>query len=581
MSEPPPTRKLVIVAKDPGLRLGGPEGPLAMTQVDVPAELLAKGPTGYRIKVVDYNSTEGRAYRDRQDYQLPTGELIDPFAPKANETIFDPAYQARLLSDPNFHAQNVYAIAMRTLGCFERALGRRVGWSSGGHQLNIAPHAFAQANAFYSEPDRALMFGYFRDAGNKPVFTSLSHDIVAHETTHAILDGLRSRFTEASGPDQAAFHEGFADIVALLSIFSLKQVVGWAIGEDSKFAVGKQEISLVKASKLTPDTIKDSILLGIAKQVGAQLNPDQRGALRRSVELKPDPALATSPDMAEEHDRGELLVAAVMNAFVNLWCVRIDELGKFNGDSYNLASVVEEGTSLARQLLNMCIRALDYCPTTDLDFGQYLAALLTADQEIVPDDSPYFYRKALRESFASYGFHTPDKGCDPATGTWERFARCSDLTYSRSNYDAMTRDKDEFFRFLWENRVALGISERGYTEVVSIDKSMRAGPDGIFLHETICQYVQIAEMFASECQAILGCPRPKDMKTTQRIKAFGGGVIVLDQYGQVKYHIANPLTGGLRQGERLQYLVDTDQLAAGGAPSAMRFALLHQKRMGS
>ncbi len=78
----------------------------------------------------------------------------------------------------------------------------------------------------------------------------------------------------------------------------------------------------------------------------------------------------------EEHARGEIIVAAMMNAFVELWSDRIAELGRFAGDSYNLDSVVEEGTKLAGHLLNMAIRALDYCPPTDLDFGQYLSALL-------------------------------------------------------------------------------------------------------------------------------------------------------------------------------------------------------------
>ena len=125
-------------------------------------------------------------------------------------------YEQRLLADPNFHAQHTYAIVMRVLARFEFALGRRVKWGFHGHQLHIAPHAFCEANAFYSKEDRALYFGYFWNKKKEPVFTCLSHDIVAHETTHALLDGLRNRYSDPSGPDQAAFHEGFSDVVALL-----------------------------------------------------------------------------------------------------------------------------------------------------------------------------------------------------------------------------------------------------------------------------------------------------------------------------------------------------------------------------
>ena len=64
------------------------------------------------------------------------------------------------------------------------------------------------------------MFGYF-PGRSQMVYCCLSHDIVAHETTHALLDGLRERYTDPSSPEQAAFHEGFADIVALLSVFAL------------------------------------------------------------------------------------------------------------------------------------------------------------------------------------------------------------------------------------------------------------------------------------------------------------------------------------------------------------------------
>lgn len=491
MIDLPPTRKLTIIAKDPGLRLGGDSGPMAFVQVPVPAEILSKGPIGYRIKVVDYNATERKAYADRQTYQTGDGTLVDPFAPGEGESALDPDYQARLLSDPNFHAQNAYAISMRTLGAFERALGRRISWSSGGHQLHIAPHAFAQANAFYSAPDRALLFGYFFKADGAPVFTSLSHDIVAHETTHAVLDGLRARFTEPSGPDQAAFHEGFADIVALLSIFSLPQVVAAAIGEDGSYVRSGRTFKAVAADKLTDEAIRQSILLGIAKQVGEELDASDRQALRRSVELDPDEGLEMRQS-DDEHDRG--------------------------------------------------------------------------------------YRATVRDSFATFGVTGAVDNAD-SEGCWPRYPYDGKLTYARSNYGAMTRSPDELFRFLWENRKAMGISERAYTEVLSIDGATRLGPDGISVTETVCQYVQRLDIFGAEFRSLLGAERPAGMSTTTRLTAYGGGVVVLDQYGQVKYHIANRIGDGERQALRAAYLLGAGKLE--GTDPRLRFGLLHQTRMGA
>jgi Zn-dependent metalloprotease len=57
------------------------------------------------------------------------------------------------------------------------------------------------------------------------VFTCLSHDIIAHETTHALLDGVHPFFGEPSNMDVLALHEAFADIVALFQHFSHPQVL--------------------------------------------------------------------------------------------------------------------------------------------------------------------------------------------------------------------------------------------------------------------------------------------------------------------------------------------------------------------
>ena len=316
------------------------------------------------------------------------------------------------------------------------------------------------------------------------------------------------------------------------------------------------------------------MFLGIGRQFGRAL--DGSGELRRSILREPDSF--PEGDM-EEHDRGELIVAVVMRAFVALWSARIERLGTFN-EAYNLAMVVEEGAKVAQQLLNMCIRGLDYCPPTDLEFSQFIAAVLTSDREIAPDDSRFGYRQALRDAAAEYRIAPSDGDCDD-DGCWNLFVPDKPLSYMRSNYAAMTRSKDEMFRFLWENRKALHIDERAYTEVLSIDTAQRSGPDGIALTETICQYYQRADLFASEAEWTLGCKRPDGMDTTERITAFGGGVLILDQYGQVKYHICNPLKSAGRQRKRMEHLFEIGGLDSRVQPSRMRFALTHLDRMGA
>lgn len=564
-------RKLTILAQDPAVRLGGR---LAFAAVDVPAELLARGPTGYRVKIVDYDASSQLLYQDKTSHEPVDGEFPDPFARLPEEE--DDAYEARLLGNPNFHSQNVYAIVMRTLARFEFALGRRVPWSFGGHQLNVAPHAFAEANAFYSEEDKGLFFGYF-EGNTTRVFTCLSHDVVAHETTHALLDGLRTGYTELSGPDQAAFHEAFADVVALLSIFSLPQIVAALLEEEFRPARQGSMIRLIDAARVTGEALRKNSLMALAEQFGREVQDAHGDALRRSVLIEPGPDVLSRGEYQEEHARGEVLAAAMMRAFLDLWGRRIAELGTFEGDKYNLDMVIEEGARAADHLLTMAIRALDYCPPADIDFSAFLAAALTADAELIPDDK-YGYREALREAFASYGIHLPEEGCMVPDGTWCRFDPTIPVSYANTNFESMLRDKEEVFRFIWENRDALGIEVRGVIEVQPPSPSIRQGPDGFFLKETVVTYIQRAELFGAEVGAILGCGRPDGMRPTQRIEAFGGGVLIFDQYGQIKYHIAHPLRSEKRQFARLQYLWDTGLTIARPKGMRDRFAGLHRAR---
>jgi hypothetical protein len=299
-------------------------------------------------------------------------------------------------------------------------------------------------------------------------------------------------------------------------------------------------------------------------------------ALRRSIKLEPSKAHLNDPANAEPHARGEIFAAALLWSMLELWVSRIKQLGTFGRNRYNLDMVIDEGVKVADHLLTMVIRALDYCPTVDLEFSDFLAALLTVDREVAPDDSRFNYRDVIVEMFGRFGIEPPGKTTD-SSGCWSTFADNDKIIYSKTNFASMLRDKEEVFRFVWENRKILDIDDRADTEVTSVRPSIRQGPDGFMLHETICEYIQVAEMFGAELESVLRIKLPRGMSTRQRVTAYGGGLLVFDQYGRVKYHVKQSLTDSKRQLRRLTYLWETGALEAPPDPRN-RFALAHRER---
>lgn len=556
----PTTRTLTIVARDPSVvRRGG----VLLARVAVPYETLAPGPVGHRLRVVDVDTATGLVYRPHPE---PNGE--DPF----RSWYADPGKdRTKLLADPRFHQQNVYAIAMRTLALFERALGRRVAWGFEGHQLHIAPHAFVDANAYYSRAQESLMFGYFpvpakgaprRRARGRPehVYLCLSHDVVAHEATHALVDGLRPFYQDPSSADQAAFHEAFADVVALLSFFSLSEITG-ALLDD----VGRGP--RVSARELTVERLRRSVLFAMGKEV-AEATDGRGRVLRRSVELPPSRRLLERPEFQEPHRRGEVLVAAMLDAFLTTWAARARDIVDTRTGTVSRDRAVEDGALAAERLLQGAIRALDYAPPVDLELGDFLSALLTADREIQPDGEQR--RELLRARFAAYGI-------DPATesGYWDPPPHATRL--EGMYFDALQRDPQEVFRFLWENRErgALDLDPAADTRVTSVRPCVRIATDGFVLRETVAEYVQTLELRADELPEGL---RPRSVPPDLRVTLHGGGTLLFDQFGKLKFHVQNRITSS-RQRERIAYL-----WSAGGVGdreslrASISFSDLHRRR---
>ncbi|HEU0053614.1 MAG TPA: hypothetical protein VFQ39_10570, partial [Longimicrobium sp.] len=282
-------------------------------------------------------------------------------------------------------------------------------------RLRIYPHALRQANAYYSPEKRALLFGYFPASTGDPgghypgglVFTALSHDVVAHETTHALLDGMHQRFIEATHPDALAFHEAFADIVALFQHFTFPEVLRHQI------------------AKTRGDLASQNLLGELAQQFGHARGG--QGALRDAIgrvnpeTKKWEPAVPDPGDyqrVTEPHDRGAILVAAVFDAFLSIYKSRVADLfriatggtgvtapGALHPDLVN--RLADEASKSAQHALNMCVRALDYCPPVDITFGDYLRALITADYDMVRDDDRG-YRVAFIEAFRRRGIYPRD-----------------------------------------------------------------------------------------------------------------------------------------------------------------------------
>jgi hypothetical protein len=319
MIDPPVSRRLRVLAFDPSLATRLETATVNQLTLSIPWEKLEPGPVGEYVEVVDYDPASGVFYRpvDLDDPHLLAQDGVAPSE-----------------SNPQFHQQMAYAVAMTTIRQFERALGRVAFWGDREvrpkrgqcrdqfvRRLRIYPHALRDRNAYYSPAKKALLFGYFpitaKDRDNTPgtlVFTALSHDIIAHEVTHALLDGVHPRFNEPSNPDVHAFHEAFADLVALFQHFSYPAVL-------------ESQIQRTRGSLHTENLLSQlAQQFGLATGRGTALRDalgsrDETGAWRPT---RPDPHALDRVYGA--HDRGAVLVAAVFRAFLAIYRSRSADL---------------------------------------------------------------------------------------------------------------------------------------------------------------------------------------------------------------------------------------------------------------
>ncbi|MCD2517408.1 hypothetical protein LQ564_13925 [Massilia sp. G4R7] len=141
---------------------------------------------------------------------------------------------------PQFDAVHTFAVVRQTLTMYQRALlnaglDMPLPWqwntSLDTRPLMVFPHGLPNVmNAFYSRTQGCLKFGDFVPTLEKAsteaseqerVYTCRSFDIVAHETAHAVLDGLKPQWLLADAPPQTGgLHEAFGDLTAIFLTLS-------------------------------------------------------------------------------------------------------------------------------------------------------------------------------------------------------------------------------------------------------------------------------------------------------------------------------------------------------------------------
>lgn len=550
VDDPPVRRALRVFALDPSL----PTSQGGRTTIDIAYENLTKP-----VDEVD------RAYPGCQ--LVIDGSRFRIFAPRSelDATRYTSALnldectnvlRAGLMPQAGntpFACQMVYAVAMQVHEQFEVALGRtpRIpfkgmlenrGVQATGpddcdpsepmaivvdatHEADVAGSATMRgglANAYYDHARAEVRFGTFfaRDRLSGSEFriqTALSSDIVAHEVAHALLDAEKPLLLPTH-PEVVAFHEGFADLIALFLHFTNRSY-------------------LVEAIERAGGDLSDGLITSLALEFGLSLDNRARG-LRSVLATPRRPDESPAQDqlfniLYEPHALGAILAAAVFDAFRLVYLRKSGLLRKLAVDEMSRAKaelLADRVRKLAQDFLRMLIRAIDYLPPAHVTFSDYLRAILTADLELVPVDS-WGYREALVDAFRRFAI--PLHGVEHyavESLRWKRWAAngSGNLCDSRGGDPRCFVNRRSLANvvrsLLGDNEIAraYGLSPDAETTILTTAFSREIGPD-----RTLCEryFVQLAQS-----------------RQHQGMVLDGGATLVFDVQGTLRYVIAVPLT---------------------------------------
>jgi hypothetical protein len=457
---------------------------------------LDDGPTNARLAVVDYNADTAsltppaRWNSRKRRFEGPDKQILEPEQHKLDQ----------------FHQVNVWAIVQRVIDMYEEpfALGRPIPWATGGNRLIIVPHAGYGETAFYDRHSKSLQFYYYGTAQD-PKYTCLSHDIITHETGHALLDGIRPCYYEFTSVETAAFHEFIADLTAILA------------------ALRNNAIRMATAELTQGDLNRENAIAALAEEFGEHVigYPKLRDANN-------DLTIEEIQKSRSPHHCSQILTGAMFEILVGI-------ARNYMTESRQQNRKISPGKALwwaAQRFGRIALQPIDFCPSVDIRFIDYARAVLRNFELYEPLNSPRreFYHDLIRSVFHKRGLcpmseeckNQGYKGCHldktqlPSHFSWEIYHDIGNISRSRT----------AAYYFLHDNRKTLHIPAAQDITIVDLYDTNKYGRNVKRLpREIVLQYMwrEKLNLDRDEFGSMQG----------QTADLLCGGTLVLDENGNV------------------------------------------------
>ncbi len=383
--------RVPVIVKDPAVSEFKDVAPTELITIE--EDVFLDGPVSPRVAVLDFEPGGGALGSPARYVPPPSGNEFGSYEVPV------PVDRGDSHVDPVAAAVSVFGAVHKTMDMFEEpdALGREVRWAFDAPQLLVVPRAGEMANAFYERESHSLQFFFFADpfgSGVERVYTSSSQDIVAHETAHALLDGIAPDLYSAVTPQSLAIHEAVADLAALLVSLRCREL--------TRRVLEREQGNIARSN----------VFSGLAEQFGMALDP-ARTYLRN---LNDDAVIGVPGGVAT--DEPHELSAVLSGAFYRMLLMTYDELRNQyathapadpqlvpeSETNYVETSVVEQTAAqgvpraaialesnakalfiAAERVKRTLLRGLDYLPPGDATFADLARAVLASDEASHPD----------------------------------------------------------------------------------------------------------------------------------------------------------------------------------------------------